>query len=116
MNPTRLLSLLASVTIVMAVVTATAFGHVERTSYWPDPAPDRSVKPAAGGKVPEARGLASALRAKPRGKTRVVCQSASLRKANRSINAARKKGTTLRPSQGTKKLSARQARKLKRLN
>ena len=32
------------------------------------------MKPAAGGKVPKARSLASALRAKPRGKTRVVCQ------------------------------------------
>src|SRR5215208_1542597 len=100
----------------MAIATATAFGHVERSSYWPDPAPDKSVKPAAGGKVPKARSLASALRAKLRGKTRVVCQRASLKKANRSINSARKNGTVLRPSQGTKKLTARQARKLKRLN
>src|SRR5688500_11193169 len=99
MNPARLLTLLASVTLVMAVVTATAFGHVERSSYWPDPGPDKRVKPAAGGKVPKARSLASALRAQPRGKTRVVCQRASLKKANRSINSARKKGTVLRPSQ-----------------
>ncbi len=48
MNATRLLALLASVTLAMAVATATAFGHVERSSYWPDPAPDKSVKPAAG--------------------------------------------------------------------
>jgi hypothetical protein len=116
MDTTRLLSLVASVAIVMAVATATAFGHVERSSYWPDPAPDTSVKPAAGGKVPKARSLASALRAKPPGRTRVVCQRASLKKANRSITAARKNGTVLRPSQGTKKLTARQARKLKRLN
>jgi hypothetical protein len=116
MNATRLLSLLASLTLVMAVATATAFGHVERSSYWPDPAPDKSVKPAAGGKVPKARSLASALKAKPPGKTRVVCQRGSLRKAIRSINSARRKGTVLRPSQGTKKLTAKQARKLKRLN
>src|SRR5215218_3818210 len=116
MNTTRLLSLVASVTIVMAVAAGTAFGHVERSSYWPDPAPDRSVKPAAGGKIPKARSLASALRAKPPGRTRVVCQRASLRKANRSITAARKNGTVLRPTQGTKKLTARQARKLKRVN
>ena len=116
MNATRLLALVASVTLVMAVVTATAFGHVERTSYWPNPAPDTSVKPAAGGKVPKARSLASALRSKPRGKTRVVCQRASLRKAIRSINSARKKGTVLRPTQGAKKISAQRARKLKRLN
>ncbi len=116
MNTTRLLSLVASVTLAMAVATATAFGHVERSSYWPDPAPDKSVKPAAGGKVPKARSLASALRAKPPGRTRVVCQRASLRKAIRSIRAARRNGTVLRPTQGTKKLTARQARRLTRLN
>jgi hypothetical protein len=98
MTASRLLFLVASVTLVMAVVTATAFGHVERSSYWPDPAPDRSVKPAAGGKVPKARSLASALRAKPPGRTRVVCQRASLRKATRSIRSARIKGTVLRPT------------------
>jgi hypothetical protein len=100
----------------MAVLTATAYGHVERGSYWPDPAPDRSVKPAAGGKVPKPRTLASALRAKPRGDTRVVCQRSSLRRALRSIRQARTKGYTLRPSQGSKKLSARNARRLKRQN
>jgi parallel beta helix pectate lyase-like protein len=116
MNPTRLLALLASVTLVMAVAAASALGHVERSSYWPDPGSDKSVKPAAGGKVPRARSLASALRAKPPGTTRVVCQRASLRKATRSINSAHKKGTVLRPSLGTKKLTAKQAAKLKGLN
>ena len=116
MNATRLLALLASTTLALAIATATAFGHVERSSYWPDPAADTSVKPAAGGKVPTARSLASALRKKPPGNTRVVCQRASLKKAIHSINSARKKGTVLRPSQGTKKLTARKARKLKRLN
>ncbi len=104
------------VTVVMAVVTTAAYGHVERSSYWPNPAPDRGVKPAAGGKVPKARSLASSLRAKPRGKTRVVCQNGSLRRAIRSINSARRRGTTMRPSQGTKRMRARNARKLKRLN
>src|ERR671917_178779 len=70
------------VTVLMAVVTAAAYGHVERSSYWPNPAPDTGVKPAAGGKVPKARTLASALR----------------------------------PSQGSKKLSGRNARRLRRLN
>jgi hypothetical protein len=116
MDRTRLFSLVASVAVVMAVATATAFGHVERSSYWPDPAPDKSVKPAAGGKVPKARSLASALRAQPPGRTRVVCQRASLRKATRSIRSAWKKGTVLRPTQGRKKLTARQARKLGRIN
>jgi hypothetical protein len=64
MTVTRALSI---VTVLMAVLTATAYGHVERSSYWPDPAPDRSVKPAAGGKVPKARSLAA---------TRASCASA----------------------------------------
>jgi hypothetical protein len=116
MKPTRLLSAIFALSIAMAVLTSTAYGHVERTSYWPNPAPDTSIKPAAGGKVPKARTLASALKAKPPGKTRVVCQRGSLKRAIKSINQARKKGFTLRPSQGKKKLSARNARKLKRLN
>ena len=117
MNRTSALLTLAAITIAMAVVTTTtAFGHVERSSYWPDPAPDRSVKPAAGGKVPKARSLASALNAKARGDTRVVCQRGSLRRAIKSINSARKNGYVLRPSQPRKKLSARSARRLKKQN
>jgi hypothetical protein len=116
MTATRLLSTLAAVTLVLALVTSAAYGHVERSSYWPDPAPDRGVTPAAGGKVPKARSLASALKAKARGDTRVVCQRGSLKRAIRSINSARKNGYVLRPSQGRKKLSARNARRLKRQN
>ena len=116
MNATRLLSILAAVTLALALATSAAYGHVERSSYWPDPAPDTSVKPTAGGKVPKARTLASALRAKARGDTRVVCQRGSLKRAIRSINSARRKGYVLRPSQGKKKLSARNARRLKRQN
>ncbi len=116
MNAPRLLSTVAALTIAMSVVTTAAYGHVERSSYWPDPAPDRSVKPAAGGKVPKARTLASALRERSRGDTRVVCHGGSLRRALRSIRKARTTGYTLRPSQGPKKLSARNARRLKRQN
>jgi hypothetical protein len=116
MNATRLLFAVFSISVALAVLTAAAYGHVERSSYWPDPAPDRSVTPAAGGKVPKPRTLASALKAKPPGDTRVVCQRGSLRRAIRSIDSARKRGFVLRPSQGTKKLSARNARRLKRQN
>jgi hypothetical protein len=116
MNATRLLYSVAVLSIAMAVLTTAAYSHVERSSYWPDPAPDTSVKPAAGGKVPKPRSLASALKAKSRGDTRVVCQRGSLKRAIRSINSARKKGYVLRPSQGRKKLSARNARRLKRQN
>ena len=116
MTGRRLLSTLAALTTALAVLTATAYGHVERSSYWPDPAPDKSVKPAAGGKVPKARSLGSALRAKARGDTRVVCRRGSLKRAIRSINGARRNGWVLRPSQGTRKLSARNARRLKHQN
>jgi hypothetical protein len=40
---------------------ATALAHVERSAYWPDPAPDCSVTPCAGGAVPTARSLAWSL-------------------------------------------------------
>ena len=116
MNAKRPFYAVAALSIAMAVLTTSAYGHVERSSYWPDPAPDTGVKPAAGGKVPKARTLASALKKKARGDTRVVCRRGSLRRALRSINSARRNGYTLRPSQGSKKLSARNARRLKRQN
>ena len=53
---------------------ALAFAHLERPSYWPDPAPDRSVSPPAGGKVPECARSTSAVTGKGAGKVRVVCQ------------------------------------------
>ena len=93
-----------------------AVGHVERSSYWPNPAPDRSVKPAAGGKVPEARSLASALEKSARGDTYVVCKSNSLRQAMRSIRSAREKGWKLRPKGRTKRLSKDDASRLARIN
>ncbi len=116
MNGRRALSIAAAIITALAVLTATAYGHVERSSYWPDPAPDKSVRPAAGGKVPKARSLASALKRKARGDTRVVCQRGSLKRAIRSINSAHRKGWVLRPSQGSRKLSARNTRRLKRQN
>jgi hypothetical protein len=116
MRGTRLPAGIAALVVAIAGLTTTAYAHVERTSYWPDPAPDTSVRPAAGGKVPKPRTLGSALKARARGDTRVVCQRGSLRRALRSIRSARTKGYTLRPSQGSKRLSARNARELKRLN
>jgi hypothetical protein len=48
------------VLVGVLLVPQVALSHIERNSYWPDPAPDTSVKPAAGGKVPKARSLSSA--------------------------------------------------------
>jgi hypothetical protein len=95
--------------------TAVALAHVERTAYWPDPKPDTTVKPAAGGKVPKARTLASSLKAKPPGKTRVVCQKGSLKQARRDIRKARKRGVTYRPTE-TRKFGAKKAKRLLAIN
>ena len=50
-----------AVAAIAVLVPSLAFGHIERASYWPDPAPDTSVKPAAGGSVPAVRSIFSAL-------------------------------------------------------
>src|SRR2546426_9606372 len=75
--------------------------HVERASYWPDPAPDCSVSPCAGGGVPTARSLASAVVRRYRGPgvVRVVCQPDSVEKLILSARAAKKVGYLLRPTQ-----------------
>jgi hypothetical protein len=95
---------------------ALAFAHLERPSYWPDPAPDTSVTPPAGGGVPKARSLASAVTGKGPGDVRVVCQKRSLKLAINSISRARKRGYKLRPSQPTIRLTKKQAKRLTRIN
>jgi hypothetical protein len=105
-----------AVATVVIASPAASLAHVERSTYWPDPAPDKSVKPAAGGKVPEYRPLGSALKAKPAGETRIVCQDDSSKRAKRAIGAARRKGFKLRPTAKRDKLTRRKARKLKKLN
>src|SRR3954447_3255344 len=62
-----------AIALVAVLVPALALAHIERASYWPDPAPDTSVKPAAGGSVPAIRKVFSALDKKKPGRTRVVC-------------------------------------------
>jgi hypothetical protein len=67
---------------VVAILGASALGlgasaasaHFERPGAFPDPAPDTSVSPPAGGQVPGYRRS---------GRVRVVCQPGSLRRANR---------------------------------
>ncbi|HEX8856232.1 MAG TPA: right-handed parallel beta-helix repeat-containing protein [Thermoleophilaceae bacterium] len=91
---------------------SSALAHVERTAYWPDPAPDTSTWPAAGGKVPAARSIASALDTKARGDTRVVCKSDSLSVAKEEVATARDKGYRFRPTERKRKLSAASAQRL----
>ena len=95
---------------------ALASAHLERPSYWPDPAPDTAVSPPAGGKVPKARSLGSAVTGKGPGQVRVVCKGRSLKLAKKSIRKANRRGFRLRPSQPKKKLSDRKAARLKRIN
>jgi Right handed beta helix region len=120
--------------LVAVLVPAVAFAHVERASYWPDPAPDTSVKPPAGGSVPAVRGLYSALNKKKPGKTLVVCQQVpskklrkhgtvkqlsknkSIKKLNKDLKKAQKKGYKLRESQPATKLKKKKARKLRNFN
>jgi hypothetical protein len=93
-----------------------AAAHLERPSYWPDPAPDTSINPPAGGVVPKARTLGSAARNKGPGEVHVVCKGAdgakSLRLLRKSLKVATKKGFRVRPSQPLKVLSAKRAKKV----
>ena len=97
------------------IAPAFALAHVERSTFWPNPAPDRSVKPAAGGEVPEYRTLGSALKRKPAGDTRIVCQDDSLNLAKQAIRKGRK-GFKVRPNEDKRRLNRKKARKLKKLN
>jgi hypothetical protein len=110
---------LAVATLAIAVVVAvsTASAHIERASYWPDPAPDTSIDPPAGGAVPEARSLFTALDEAPPGDTRVVCQGPeSLERVRASIERARVEGWTVRPSEEPRPLSEAEAQQLLAFN
>src|SRR5687767_8640991 len=102
--------------LAIALFPSVALAHLERPSYWPDPAPDTSVTPPAGGEVPKARSLATAVTGAGPGKVRVVCQRNSLTLAKRSIAIARSEGYRLRPSQPERRLSRKQAARLLKIN
>jgi hypothetical protein len=86
------------VLFLLLAFPAGALAHVERASYWPDPAKDCvHVKPCAGGKVPKAKSLRSSLNRKAVGTTRVVCQANSMSLLRASIAAGVKNGYDIRP-------------------
>jgi Right handed beta helix region len=123
-----------AVAAVAVMIPALAFGHIERASYWPDPAPDTSVKPAAGGSVPAVRSIYTSLKKKEPGKTRVVCETVpskqlrkhgtpkqlskndSMKALNKDLKAARNTGYKLRESQPAIKISKKKAKKLRKTN
>jgi len=101
-------------------VPTVALGHIERASYWPDPAPDDSVSPSAGGEVPTVRSLASAVRKHKKkppgsGKTRVVCQPDSMKLLKESVRDAKAHGYDIRPTDN-RSFTKKEARRLKRIN
>src|SRR4051812_38931121 len=115
----RRLNLAAAIGVTVAVacaLPALALAHIERPAYWPDPRPDHHVHPAAGGKVPKARSLASAFDRSRSGKTLVVCKRNSMTRVRRSIHAVRTRGYALRPTLQPHKLSAERAHRLRSLN
>ena len=101
--------------LVALLVPVVASAHIERASYWPDPAADTSITPATGGDVPKVRTLASALDTSKPGDTRVVCQDDSLALARASIRKARREGYDLRPTDH-RSLSRYRARRLLEIN
>jgi hypothetical protein len=102
----------AATALAALALPAIAQAHIERPSYWPDPAADGSLTPPAGGEVPEARSLASAID----DGARVVCKPDSLARAKAAIKRARESGYRIRPSDARKRLSKKKARNLRSLN
>ena len=129
----RLISIALGLGLLVAL-PAFALAHIERASYWPDPAPDNSVTPAAGGSVPAVRPLGTALSKKGPGTTRVVCaqvpskkvrkhgsvrklsKNASIKALNKGLKSARANGYKLRDSQPAIPVGKKQAKKLRKVN
>ena len=95
--------------ILTLLAPAAALAHVERASYWPDPAADCSVKPCTGGKVPKARSITATKN------TRVVCRPDSMARLRRSVRRARRTGYDIRPTDH-RSFSAKAGRRLLRVN
>jgi hypothetical protein len=106
-----------AVVVLCALSAAPAWAHTERAGYWPDPRPDCSIKPCAGGLVPNVRSLSSALTRTPGTTVRVVCQPDSLRLLGGSIARAVRSGYEVRPTEhrGFKVASGRALMRIGRL-
>jgi Right handed beta helix region len=110
----RLCISFAVVLLTALLMPTLASAHIERASYWPDPAPDCAVQPCAGGQVPTPRSLVSAVGPKPT--ARVVCQKDSVKLAQRSIEKAESTGYVPRPTVGLQTISVAEGQALLDLN
>jgi len=110
----RLCVLVTAVSLGALLAPTLASAHVERASYWPDPAPDCTVSPCAGGQVPTPRSLSSAI--SPKSVTRVVCQRDSIQRVQDSIRIAQSQGYVIRPTQGRIKITKTEGQSLLDLN
>jgi hypothetical protein len=110
------LAVAALIALAAVMVPALALAHIERASYWPDPGPDTSVNPPAGGSVPAVRDLYSALKKNKPGTTRVVCQPDSMQRLDADLATAQTTGYRIRPSQPPIKLSSKEAKTLRHFN
>jgi len=98
----------------VALIPSFASAHIERASYWPDPGVDFADGQPAGGAVPDARNLFSALDTSQPGTTRVVCQGAAVpAPALTSMKKLRKKRKQAKANGQVKKVR-RLTRKIKR--
>jgi hypothetical protein len=113
----RHLTVIVATSAAFLVAAPAALAHIERASYWPDPAVDKSVKGGTGGKVPKTRSLFTALDKKPPGKTRVVCQGeGSMKRLRGALENAQTRGFKLRLSSKRKRLSEEEAERLLAFN
>jgi hypothetical protein len=106
--------------LVLLAVPGLSLAHPERPSYWPNPRPDGSISPPAGGEVPQARSLASAVTGNGPGDVKVVCKgdqgARSLVLFGESLRHAQRQGFRLRPSQPKTFYSDERASDLLRIN
>ena len=92
-NPVRGRRALVAIAALTATLVAVpvALAHIERASYWPDPAAQKLGKGSTGGKVPKVRSLFTALDKKPAGETHVVCQGKVPKKPGKGASEKRQR-------------------------
>ena len=112
---TKLLATVALLALAVAVGATTASAHIERASYWPDPAPERTSGPTTGGKVPRYRSLFKVLNRRRVGRTHVVC-AGRVPRANgvRRLRRAVRRATSRRASRARIRSLERRLRAAKR--